>query len=120
MPRLSAFSSAGLSPRPSQTAQSCGLAPTMRNSGFKPTGPAAPTAAGDSAAAPGSEPDAAAAPDEAAPDVEVPKMLRPTGKWTAHQFFYIFFVNGIVAFVVSGAINFAVAYGKRARRFPRK
>ena len=34
----------------------------------------------------------------------------PTRKLTAHQFFYIFILDGLGAMVLSGGINFAVAY----------
>ncbi len=36
----------------------------------------------------------------------------PTTKFTAHQIFYIFILDGIGAMIVSGGINFAIAYGK--------
>lgn len=35
----------------------------------------------------------------------------PTQKFTAHQIFYIFVLDGIGALILSGAINFAIAYG---------
>lgn len=35
----------------------------------------------------------------------------PTDKLTAHQFFYIFIIDGIGAMILSGGINFAIAYG---------
>ncbi|KAI1387142.1 uncharacterized protein F4822DRAFT_275130 [Hypoxylon trugodes] len=34
----------------------------------------------------------------------------PTTKFTAHQIFYIFILDGIGAMILSGAINFAIAY----------
>ena len=39
-------------------------------------------------------------------------VLPPTTKMTTHQFFYVFILDGIGAMVLSGAINFAIAYGK--------
>lgn len=36
---------------------------------------------------------------------------RPTDRFTPHQIFYIFVLDGIGAAVVSGAINLAIAYG---------
>ena len=35
----------------------------------------------------------------------------PTTKFTAHQIFYIFGLDGIGSLVLSGGINFAIAYG---------
>lgn len=37
---------------------------------------------------------------------------RPTERFTAYQLFYIFVLDGIGAMIVSGGINFAIAYGK--------
>jgi len=37
----------------------------------------------------------------------------PTTKFTAHQIFYIFILDGIGAAILSGGINFAIAYGMR-------
>jgi hypothetical protein len=39
-------------------------------------------------------------------------LLPPTTHMTGHQFFYIFIMDGIIAMILSGGINFAVAYGK--------
>ncbi|KAI0391853.1 hypothetical protein F5Y17DRAFT_387386 [Xylariaceae sp. FL0594] len=39
------------------------------------------------------------------------KIRPPTSKFTAHQIFYIFILDGIGAAIVSGGINFAIAYG---------
>lgn len=44
----------------------------------------------------------------------------PSSKLTAHQAFYLFGLDGVGAFVISGGINFAIAYGKsRGPRFSR-
>lgn len=40
------------------------------------------------------------------------KLLPPSDHWTFKQLFSVFFMNGLGAFVISGGINFAVAYGK--------
>lgn len=40
------------------------------------------------------------------------KMRLPSDHWTKMQLFSVFFMNGIGAFVISGGINFAIAYGK--------
>lgn len=37
---------------------------------------------------------------------------KPTERFTAYQLLYIFILDGIGAFIVSGGINFAIAYGK--------
>lgn len=39
------------------------------------------------------------------------RLQRPTDKMTGYQFFYIFGLDGIGAMVLSGGINFAIAYG---------
>ena len=39
------------------------------------------------------------------------RLQRPTEKMTGYQFFYIFVLDGIGAMVLSGGINFAIAYG---------
>jgi hypothetical protein len=36
----------------------------------------------------------------------------PTERLTGYQFFYIFILDGLGAFMLSGGINFAIAYGK--------
>jgi hypothetical protein len=36
----------------------------------------------------------------------------PTERLTGYQFFYIFILDGLGAFALSGGINFAIAYGK--------
>jgi len=36
----------------------------------------------------------------------------PSDKWTTHQLFYVFFLHGFGAMVLSGGINFAIAYGE--------
>ncbi|KAK4187214.1 hypothetical protein QBC35DRAFT_464037 [Podospora australis] len=38
------------------------------------------------------------------------RLLQPTTKFTAHQIFYIFILDGLGAMVVSGGINFGIAY----------
>ena len=38
-------------------------------------------------------------------------LRRPTDRLTAHQFFYLFILDGLGAMVLSGGINFALAYG---------
>lgn len=35
----------------------------------------------------------------------------PSARWTAHQLFYIFGSHGIGAMIISGGVNFAIAYG---------
>ncbi len=40
-----------------------------------------------------------------------PGMRPPTEKLTAFQLFYIFGLDGVGAMVLSGGINFAIAYG---------
>lgn len=52
-------------------------------------------------------------PDDAEPVAA--GMLPATTRMTGHQGFYIFFMDGIVAMILSGGINFAVAYGKHNR-----
>lgn len=44
--------------------------------------------------------------------LRIPDMRTPSPKFTAHQLLYIFGSHGVGAFVISGGINFAVAYGK--------
>ncbi|KAH7025738.1 uncharacterized protein B0I36DRAFT_365409 [Microdochium trichocladiopsis] len=39
----------------------------------------------------------------------------PTEKLSVHQLLYIFVINGLGGFIISGGINFAVAYGMYAR-----
>ncbi|CCG81974.1 Putative uncharacterized protein [Taphrina deformans PYCC 5710] len=44
-----------------------------------------------------------------------PKNVRlPSSTWTKHQIFYVFIMNGLGAFVISGGINLAIAYGMYA------
>ncbi|KAI1811957.1 hypothetical protein GGS20DRAFT_578675 [Poronia punctata] len=43
-------------------------------------------------------------------DDEVSGFRQPTSKFTAHQIFYIFILDGIGAAILSGGINFAIAY----------
>jgi hypothetical protein len=38
----------------------------------------------------------------------------PTESLTGYQFFYIFILDGVGAFILSGGINFAIAYGEHA------
>ena len=45
------------------------------------------------------------------------KLREPTDRWTAHQILYVFLQNGVGAFIVSGGINFAIAYGMSNLRF---
>ncbi|KAK0629032.1 hypothetical protein B0T17DRAFT_174431 [Bombardia bombarda] len=64
--------------------------------------------AGAGAPPPTATADAAAA---AAEDAGLAPLLRPpTTKMTGHQFFYIFIIDGIGAMILSGGINFAIAY----------
>lgn len=44
-------------------------------------------------------------------DAAPKNVLTPSSKWTNHQLFYVFLENGIGAFVISGGINLAIAYG---------
>lgn len=39
------------------------------------------------------------------------EMRVPSERWTAHQIFYTFVLDGIGAAIISGAINFGIAYG---------
>lgn len=41
------------------------------------------------------------------------KILEPTTRFSGRQIFYIFGLDGIGAFALSGGVNFAIAYGKR-------
>lgn len=45
--------------------------------------------------------------------VQTLNIREPSDKFTGFQLFYIFILDGIGAFVLSGGINFAIAYGKR-------
>ena len=38
--------------------------------------------------------------------------LSPTSRWTPHQLFYVFGLDGIGAMFISGGVNFAIAYGE--------
>lgn len=38
--------------------------------------------------------------------------LEPSSVFTGHQMFYLFFLDGIGAMVLSGGVNFALAYGE--------
>ncbi|KXH39046.1 hypothetical protein CNYM01_05525 [Colletotrichum nymphaeae SA-01] len=42
---------------------------------------------------------------------------QPTESLSGHQIFYIFGLDGIGAAVLSGGINFAIAYGKAPQHF---
>lgn len=42
----------------------------------------------------------------------------PTDRFTPHQFFYIFIIDGLGAFILSGGINFAIAYGEPSLPLP--
>lgn len=44
--------------------------------------------------------------------LRIPDKRTPSGNFTTHQLLYIFGSHGVGAFVISGGINFAVAYGK--------
>lgn len=44
--------------------------------------------------------------------LRIPHKRTPTGRFTVHQLLYVFGSHGIGAFVISGGINFAIAYGK--------
>lgn len=50
--------------------------------------------------------------------LRIPDKRTPSGKFTAHQLLYVFGSHGVGAVVISGGINFAVAYGKPSRLFP--
>ncbi len=53
-------------------------------------------------------------PGDTEPDpdaISLAGLQRPTNKMTFHQFFYIFIIDGIGAMILSGSINFAIAYG---------
>lgn len=41
-----------------------------------------------------------------------PKLLPPSSAWTKHQLFYVVVMQGFGAFIISGGIEFAIAYGK--------
>ncbi|KAI6088553.1 hypothetical protein F4821DRAFT_233226 [Hypoxylon rubiginosum] len=43
---------------------------------------------------------------------------KPTERFTAYQLLYIFILDGIGAFIVSGGINFAIAYGMYSHQDP--
>ncbi|KAI0168895.1 hypothetical protein GGR52DRAFT_495988 [Hypoxylon sp. FL1284] len=43
---------------------------------------------------------------------------RPTERFTAYQLFYIFVLDGVGAMILSGGINFAIAYGMYAHQDP--
>ncbi len=38
--------------------------------------------------------------------------IHPSRKFTGHQIFYLFALDGFGAFFISGGINFAIAYGE--------
>lgn len=44
--------------------------------------------------------------------LRIPDKRTPSPKFTTHQLLYVFGSHGVGAFVISGGINFAVAYGK--------
>lgn len=44
--------------------------------------------------------------------LRIPDKRTPSGKFTTHQLLYVFGSHGVGAFVISGGINFAIAYGK--------
>ncbi|PFH59819.1 hypothetical protein XA68_11837 [Ophiocordyceps unilateralis] len=46
--------------------------------------------------------------------------LEPSSKLTAHQFFYIFVLDGLGGLIVSGGINFGIAYAMYRRANPEK
>lgn len=41
-----------------------------------------------------------------------PKLLSPSPHWTKHQLFYVIVMQGLGAFIISGGIEFAIAYGE--------
>ena len=43
--------------------------------------------------------------------VKSKKLRPPSDHWTNHQIFYVFIMNGIGAFAISGGLEFAIAYG---------
>lgn len=43
---------------------------------------------------------------------EEARTREPSSHFTAHQLFYIFGLDGIGALILSGGVNFAIAYGK--------
>ncbi|KAK0640993.1 hypothetical protein B0T16DRAFT_461111 [Cercophora newfieldiana] len=75
-----------------------------RNPFFKPPSdpPPPPT--------PGTASDEEAALPPSASSGTGPLLLRPTPRFTPHQIFIIFIIDGLGAALLSGAINFAVAY----------
>ncbi|KAI1092042.1 hypothetical protein F5B19DRAFT_238178 [Rostrohypoxylon terebratum] len=75
-------------------------------------------AAANSGPSLGPNPDPSLEPSSSAPQ-EVPTSAddgfkEPTEKFTAHQIFYIFILDGIGAMILSGGINFAIAYAMYA------
>ncbi|KAK4453966.1 hypothetical protein QBC34DRAFT_174345 [Podospora aff. communis PSN243] len=68
-----------------------------------PSSPPAATASDEESALPPSEPSSQDEPP-------TPILLRPTPTFTPHQIFYIFILDSLGAALLSGAINFAVAY----------
>lgn len=65
---------------------------------------------------PATRPDPEPTPGPPRPSQDIEAVLRhfktPTKKLSAHQIFYIFALDGLGAMMLSGGINFAVAYGK--------
>lgn len=43
---------------------------------------------------------------------EASTKVEPSSRFTGHQLFYIFGLDGIGALALSGGVNFAIAYGK--------
>lgn len=94
--------------------------PWATNPLFKPSTTEAPAdveaAAANSGPSLGPNPDPSLEPSSSAPQ-EIPTSAdegfkEPTEKFTAHQIFYIFILDGIGAMILSGGINFAIAYGR--------
>lgn len=88
--------------------------PWATNPLFKPT--AEPPADVEAAAAnsspdPDTDTDTDLSPQQDAAGSIDDGFKEPTEKFTAHQIFYIFILDGLGAMILSGGINFAIAYG---------
>lgn len=58
------------------------------------------------------DPEAASPHPAAQQDLSISgSILPPTEKFSAHQIFYIFVLDGLGSLLISGGINFAIAYG---------